>query len=60
MQQRRVGTDSQDPLLFGITQGFGAAEQFAFAGRAIVDFFHQARLLDCLDGVGGDGGELEL
>ncbi|MNH29079.1 hypothetical protein D3C79_892880 [compost metagenome] len=60
VQMRRIGTDRQHLLLLPGVQRLGALQQFALARRPIVDAFHQARLLDRLDRVGGNCGQRKL
>ncbi|MNF86488.1 hypothetical protein D3C84_689260 [compost metagenome] len=55
-----IGADFQHPLLLFRIQRFGAAQQFAFAGRPILDGFHQAGFFHRFDRVGGNGGQREL
>ncbi len=55
-----VVADLQHPLLLVAVQRFGAFQQLALAGRAVVDLLDQAGVLHGLDRVGGDRGQREL
>ena len=55
-----IGADLQYPLLLFIGQRLGTAQQFAFAGRTILDGLHQAGFFHGFDGVSRNGGQREL